>query len=130
VGKFANSHAEINRASRLCAEAMGEEYDNNMDVGSWTGPTIIKQDWNGQSGFDAMGHRVPAFRRAEAERHMKAMGFTNAEQRYDVVACMSDKLERGKSHEALELALKKGVDTTGCYRLMAVLLCHPLETAA
>ena len=85
----------------------------------------IKLPWNGESGFAAMGHKVPAFRKSEAERHMKEMGWIDsehAEKRYSIVAGMAAHLERDNSHEALEFAMREGVDATGCYRLMAVLL--------
>ena len=85
----------------------------------------VKLQWNGESGFDAMGHAVPAFRRSAAERHMKDMGFIrpgDSELRFSVVSRMADCIERDDSHEALEFALSQGVDATGCYRLLSVLL--------
>lgn len=85
-------------------------------------PPPLREDWHGQSGFDAMGFKVPAFRKAAAEEHMKDMGFTSAEQRFDVISTMSNCIERDNSHMALEKALSMGVDATGCYRLLAVLL--------
>lgn len=81
--------------------------------------------YNGESGFDAMGHEVPAFRKSAAELHMKDMGWNrpgDAEKRYTVVSRMSACIERDDTHEALEFALREGVDATGCYRLLAVLL--------
>lgn len=84
--------------------------------------------WNGQSGFDAMGFEVPMFRKAEGERHLKQMGFTDAEKRYDIVALMSEQIARDNTHAAMEQAHKKGLDVTGCYRLLSVLLCHEEKT--
>jgi hypothetical protein len=88
--------------------------------------------WNGESGFDAMGHTVPAFRRSEAERHMKDMGFTrpgDSELRFRIVSRMAKCIERDDSHEALEFAINNGVDATGCYRLLAVLLTAERKAA-
>ena len=84
-----------------------------------------REAWHGQSGFEAMGHIVPGFRKSAAQEHMKDMGFTrpgDAELRYDVVSKMSNFIERDNSHQALEVALASGVDATGCYRLLSVLL--------
>jgi hypothetical protein len=81
--------------------------------------------WKGESGFDAMGHYVPAFRRSAAERHLKDMGWDrlgDAEKRYTVVSRMCACIERDNPHEALEFAMREGVDATGCYRLLSVLL--------
>ena len=132
MGKFANSAAEMRAISRIAAEAMGEEYDetdgNSLDVGTCIGPIARCAKWHGESGFEAMGHMVPAFRRTAGEAHMKAMGFDrpgDSERRHDIVARMAASLERDNSHEALEAALKSGLDVTGCYRLMSVLLCEP-----
>lgn len=84
------------------------------------------QGWHGQSGFDAMGHQVPPFRKTEGEKHLKSMGFNkpgDAERRYDLIARMSDQIARDNSHGAMEEAYKMGLDVTGVYRLLAVLLC-------
>ena len=109
MGKFANTAFE-----------MGEP-------AIWFGQDLITKNklWHGQSEFDALGYQVPNFRKAAADQHMKSMGFQNAEQRYDVIATMSDRIARDDPHMALEEAMKKGVDATGCYRLLSVLLCEP-----
>lgn len=86
------------------------------------------EQWHGQSGFDAMGYQVPGFRKAAAQEHMKDMGFTrkgDSELRHDVVSKMSAFIERDNSHQALECAMEMGVDATGCYRLLSVLLTAP-----
>jgi hypothetical protein len=88
------------------------------------GPPTRNQPWHGQSGFDAMGHTVPMFRKSEAERHLKQMGFTDAEQRFNIVSKMSTEIERDNSHAAMEAAYKLGLDVTGIYRILAVLLAH------
>ncbi len=88
----------------------------------------IKLPWNGESGFNAMGHEVPSFRKSAAERHMKEMGLNNwedAESRFTVVSQMSACIERDNTHEALELAMRAGWDATACYRLLSVLLTEP-----
>lgn len=105
------------------------KFANELPSGGidWVGdePPVIKADWHGQSGFEAMGHKVPAFRKSAAQEHMKDMGFTrdgDAEKRFHVVETMSNCIERDNSHQALEACLEMGVDATGCYRLLAVLL--------
>lgn len=110
MGKFANTAAE-----------MGEP------VAPWMGeasPTK-NEPWHGQSDFAALGHIVPAFRKSQANAHMKAMGFIDPEQRFRVVMAMSERIARDDPHMALEDAMKLGVDATGCYRLLAVLLTAP-----
>lgn len=123
MGKFANTAEE--------AEAAARSVDPNyVPPAKYLGPRSdhVKLEWNGENGFEAMGHAVPAFRKTAGEAALKDMGFdgpTNSEKRYDIVARMSSCIERDNSHEALELALKEGLDVTGCYRLLAVLLCEP-----
>jgi hypothetical protein len=89
---------------------------------TYIGPIDRKVPWHGQSGFEAVGHEVPLFRRSEAERHLKAMGFDSAEDRFSLINGMSDAIARDNVHEAMEVAYKKNLDVTGCYRLLAVLL--------
>lgn len=113
MGKFANTAAEL-------GEPVAPWYGQGAPA--WNEP------WHGQSEFEALGHQVPAFRKSAANEHMKSKGFTNAEQRYDVISTMADRIARDDPHMALEEALKKGVDATGCYRLLAVLLCEPEPT--
>lgn len=82
--------------------------------------------------FEAMGHRVPAFRRSAANAHMKDMGFVrsgDSELRFRVVSRMAECIERDDSHEALEFGLENGVDATGCYRLLSVLLTAEMPTS-
>ncbi len=90
----------------------------------WIGAHTRNQPWHGQSGFEAMGREVPPFRKAEAERHLKLMGFPDAEQRFEIVNAMSEAIRRDNTHEALEVGYRKKLDVTGCYRLLAVLLNH------
>lgn len=123
MGKFANTPAEMEAAQA----SMDPEYTPSP---TYLGPRSehVKKPWHGESGFEAMGHKVPAFRRTAAEATMKQMGFDkpgDSEKRYDVIARMSACIERDNSHEALELALRERVDATGCYRLLSVLLCEP-----
>ncbi len=87
----------------------------------------IKQPWSGQSNFEALGHEVPNFRREAANSHLKNMGFSDADQRFTIVQTMANNIERDTPHMALEDALKQGVDATGCYRLLAVMLSTPQE---
>jgi hypothetical protein len=105
MGKFANTAAECGEPIAPCS-----------------GPIIKNEPWHGQSDFAALGYQVPTFRKSAADRHMKEMGFTDAGKRYDVIAAMSQRIARDDPHMALEDAMEKGVDATGCYRLLAVLL--------
>ncbi len=114
MGKFANSAADMGEETPWCGQQ----------------PPTRNEPWHGQSEFEALGHQVPSFRKSVANQHMKDMGFTDAEQRYDVIAVMSDRIARDDPHMALEEALKRGVDATGCYRLLAVLLCASESEAA
>lgn len=109
---------------------MGKFANKEPGQGLRLGPTPRNEEWHGQSEFAALGHKVPLFRRSAADRHMKDMGFTDAEQRFDVISVMSDRIARDDPHDALEQALAKGVDATGCYRLLSVLLCEPEPQAA
>lgn len=104
MGKFANSAAE-----------MGEPAYS-------FGPIERGGEWHGESEFEALGKVVPNFRRSAANEHLKAMGFTDAEQRFNIVQTMSGKVAADDPHMALEEALKLGVDATGCYRILSVLL--------
>lgn len=108
MGKFANTPEEMGESGTL-----------------YTGKVPRNEKWHGQSEFDAMGHVVPFFRRAAAEEHLKQMGFKDAEQRYDIVNVMSDRIARDNTHDALEQGFKKGMDATACYRILSVLLCAP-----
>jgi hypothetical protein len=77
---------------------------------------------HGKSGFDALGLPVPFFRRSEGISHLRDMGFTDRERMDQIVGKMSAHIERDDSHAALEVAMQLGVDATGCYRMLAVLL--------
>jgi hypothetical protein len=107
-------------------------FANEPEEGSpgYIGAPARNQPWHGQSGFEAMGHEVPMFRKSAAERHLKQMGFDDAEQRFDIVAKMSGEIERDNSHAAMEAAYKLGLDVTGAYRLLAVLLTAVPPTEA
>jgi len=87
-----------------------------------------KKTWTGQSAFEALGHEVPNFRREAGNSHLKAMGFESAELRFTIVQTMSQNIERDNPHMALENALEQGLDATGCYRLLSVLLCATKPT--
>jgi hypothetical protein len=87
-----------------------------------------KLPWKGESGWAAMGHQVPEFRKTAAEQTMKMMGwnaFQDAEKRFTVVSRMAGCIERDNTHGALEFAFQEGVDATGAYRLLSVLLTAP-----
>jgi hypothetical protein len=84
---------------------------------------------HGRSGFEALGFPVPFWRRSEAIRHLRDMGFTDRERMDEIVGKMCARIERDDSHGALEECMRLGVDATGCYRMLAVLLAHekPVE---
>lgn len=109
---------------------MGRFANAPEDLGTtYLGAPTRNQPWGGESGFEAMGRQVPMHRRAEAERHLGQMcPEWDAEKRFGVVSAMSISIEQDNTHAALEDALSAGLDVTGCYRLLAVLLCHE-ETA-
>lgn len=109
---------------------MGKFANELVDNVSHLGNARGGQPWRGESEFDAMGCEVPMFRRAAAEEHLKDMGFTNAEQRFEVVSMMSYYIARDNTHQALEKALDKGLDVVGCYRILSVLLTATQEKAA
>jgi len=88
-------------------------------------PVPRDQPWHGQSGFRALGRQVPWFRRAAADQHLKAMGFTCAEQRWSIVCALAGRVASDDPHMALEECMRLGVDVTGCYRLLAVILSAP-----
>lgn len=99
------------------------KFANELEEGaSNLGPIGKKKPWTGQSEFEAFGYEVPGFRREAANAHLKQMGFDNAERRFDIVQRMADNIERDNPHTALENALEQGLDATGCYRLLAVLV--------
>ncbi len=75
-------------------------------------------------GFAAMGKPIPDFRRDEAYRTCRQEFEMNSSKAMGTVAGMAEMLERDKPYEALGCGMKYGVDLTGSYRLMAVLLVH------
>lgn len=89
------------------------------------GPTRITKKGSG-AGFDAMGKPIPAYRKEAGDRTCKAMGITDPEIRWSVVAMMSEQLARDNPYGALEAGMKY-LDLTGTYRLMAVLLTAKKE---
>lgn len=131
MGKFANSNADFERMERLACEAEGIEYIPGRVgmVGSYVGPRprdLNRDGMNhGKSEWDALGLPVPFFRRSAGIRHLRQMGFTDRERMDRIVGRMCSHIERDDSHMALEDAMKLGVDATGCYRMLAVLLCDP-----
>ena len=106
MGKFANTAGEL-----------GEPIAPSF------GPIARNEPWHGESEFAALGKIVPNFRKSAADQHMKEMGFKDAEQRYNVISTMAQRIARDDPHMALEDAMRLGVDATGCYRLLSVLLC-------
>lgn len=77
----------------------------------------------GTDGFSAMGKPIPLYRRQAALKHCQAMGLTT-NQAWTVVGAVSDQLERDEPYKAMAAGMR-GLDLTGTYRLMAVLLTAP-----
>lgn len=105
MGKFGNTAAELGEPAAPCF-----------------GPIDRNEPWHGENEFAALGKKVPQFRKSAADGHMKDMGFTDAEQRYNVISTMSGHIARDDPHMALESAMSGGCDATACYRLLSVLL--------
>lgn len=74
------------------------------------------------SGFDAMGHPIPASRRQRAYKWLRSdeIGLSQ-EQAYTLVGQVASALERDEPHCALDFG-RDHLDLTGAYRLMAYLL--------
>lgn len=130
MGKFANSPAELEQSEREACAQFGVEYiPTNNAQGSYLGPRPCDLNHDGmnhgKSEFEALGLPVPFFRRSAGIRHLREMGFTDREQMDRIVGRMCAHIERDDSHMALEDCMKLGVDATGCYRMLAVLLCEP-----
>jgi len=94
---------------------------------TWLVRPELQSVWGGQSGFEAMGHVVPFFRRRAAYKHLRLMGFTDKEETFSLVEMMSDRIARDDTHGAMEAAYKRHLDVTGIYRIISVLLCDPPE---
>ncbi len=75
----------------------------------------------GTDGFAAMGKPIPLYRQQAAYDACLSMGMTNRDQIHTLVSSMAQALERDKPYEAMQ-AGSRGLDLTGVYRLMAVLL--------
>lgn len=73
-----------------------------------------------RSGFGAMGHPIPDYRRQAAYEHCRDIGL-DQERSWEVVNGMAEQLERDKPYEAMQAASGR-IDLTGAYRIMAVLL--------
>lgn len=73
-----------------------------------------------RTGFDAMGHPVPESRKQAGYAWLRTM-FTQ-EEATSLVNAVANKLERDQPYEAQKEARERGLDLTGVYRLMAVLL--------
>jgi hypothetical protein len=80
-----------------------------------------------QSGFAAMGHSVPYYRKQAAYDLCREWGLTQG-LADAITSGMALQLERDKPHEAMEIA-RQGLELTGAYRLMAVLLSHERAVA-
>jgi hypothetical protein len=96
----------------------------NDGVGMKICPPI---ETDGDTEFAAFGEPVPYARREQADNHLKEMGLTDAEERFDCIQKMSNAIERDEPMRAMNDCFKY-LDVTGCYRLMAVLCTNNLST--
>lgn len=71
-------------------------------------------------GFNAMGHKVPNFRKRNTEQMLKGFGI-NAEDRFFIIERASEQIQRDNTHEAMEY-ISKYVDVTGTYMVLSCLL--------
>jgi len=101
--------------------------DPNMP--QWVSGKPPKQKWAGQSEFEAMGVEVPFFRRQAGYENCKQMGMKDSKTIFELIQDVSQMIERDDPHGALE-RMSKNLDVTGCYRLLAVLLCTPKPEAS
>lgn len=130
MGKFGTTISDelmLERLNEEYCEAHGIPYEpRQILTGAYLGPRprdLNREGMNhGKSEWDALGLPVPFFRRSAGIRHLRDMGFTDRERMDAIVGKMCAHIERDDSHMALEDALKMGVDVTGCYRLLSVLL--------
>ena len=77
-----------------------------------------------EDGFKAMGKPIPDYRRDEAYRTCRDAFEMRSSRAMGAVSGMAEQLERDNPYGAMEAAMKYGIDLTGTYRIMAVLLTH------
>lgn len=77
-----------------------------------------------ESGFQAMGKPIPDYRRDEAYRTCRDAFGMRSSRAMGAVSGMAEQLERDNPYGAMEAGTKYGIDLTGTYRIMAVLLTH------
>ena len=94
---------------------------------TWLERPELQSVWSGQSGFEAMGHVVPFFRRRAAYKHLRLMGLTDREETFSLVEMMSDRIARDDTHGAMEEAYKRHLGVTGIYVILSELLCATPE---
>jgi hypothetical protein len=75
-------------------------------------------------GLGAMGHPIPDYRKDEAYRTCREDFGMTADKAFGAVQGCAQALERDRPYEAMSQAMKQGIDLTGAYRLMAVLLTY------
>ena len=82
---------------------------------------------NVPSGWDAMGNPVPDRRKSVALSHLREMNpHLSTEEEMGVVGRVSAAIERNEPFDAMEQA-REVVDTTGAYRLLAVICTAKTE---
>jgi hypothetical protein len=99
------------------------------DCPTWLGKPNIHEEFHGQSGYEAMGVKVPAFRKRACYQDLKAQGWDKPrgnvggkEWMFHMVEMFADRVERDDVHGAMEEAYNRGMNVTCVYRTLAVIL--------
>ena len=79
-------------------------------------------------GFAAMGKPIPGYRKDLAYQTCRKDFDMDFDKSMGTVQGMANALERDQPYEALGAGMRYGLDLTGSYRLMAVLLVAKEET--
>lgn len=80
------------------------------------------------SGFDAMGRPIPTARLSAGLAAVRDMWpDIPTVDATALVGAVADRLERDEPYDAMGIARNVGLDVTGTYRLIAVLLAAPTE---
>lgn len=85
-----------------------------------------------QSGYDAMGKPIPSYRMSAGLTALRTMCDyeITTDRAMAIVGAVAQRLELDEPYDAFVEAQKAGLDLTGAYRLIAVLLtAEPVVTA-
>lgn len=84
-------------------------------------PKLHRTENGPTDGFNAFGKPVPIHRREAADVHLREMGITDTQDRWNCIQTISEQIQRDEPYDAMATATRY-VDLTGAYRLLAVLL--------